>query len=83
MRLLLGEGIRESSSDTVRPGINSLSYSEPTYKAKKIDEKKLFCGLPHLSFLIKIILESGTLTKKKCFQRFVGFLENSSFPIEH
>lgn len=46
-----GEGMRESSSDMMMmsPGINSHSYSEPTYKAKKRDDLKSFSVVCHVS----------------------------------
>lgn len=46
-----GEGMREISSDVMMmsPGINSHSYSEPTYKAKKRDDLKSFSVVCHVS----------------------------------
>lgn len=62
---------------------NDDSYSEPTYKAKKIDDFKSFSVVSCLSFLIKIISESGMLSKNKCcFQRPVGIFESTSSSVE-
>lgn len=58
-----GEGMRESNSDMMRtsPGINSHSYSEPTYKAEKRDDLKSFSVVCHVR--MEIISESVTLAK--------------------